>query len=464
MESAFNTHVPASGRAPKFKCAALLALTGLAMLLGVPAAHANLLLNGNFASGTSPWTLSTSGGASATLANQSGTGKVDILLAGTSRSNIQLRQTLTYDLQATIAYTVTFQARGAASKLIDVAICDSAGSTVWSQANVSVPYTNTTFSFTYTAASNLAGAYLRFDVGGNITDIVFDNVVITPSAKLTWAPPTLSNPTTINLTATSNVGALAAGTDYIIKLPSTTRTKRVEISGGRNVQIIGGHVQLVTVNQHAFVVKNGDDNRVVHIEGCLVTTAPGAEGDAVDLNCPTSIVQVQNLRVEDITGTKDTLHGDIIQAWGGSKELRVDHLTGSSDYQGLFLIADYNRNQSFIFKNVNMLMKPEVSAGALGGDTVWLDRGLSGSKGGPVPTFFSNVYAQPRTGENLDTTVFPGPTASNVAERPVLSNGFLSWPNLVWVTGGLRQGTPPGGDFVPSGAAGIGYTSPGYLP
>jgi hypothetical protein len=34
-----------------------------------------------------------------------------------------------------------------------------------------------------------------------------------------------------------------------------------------------------------------------------------------------------------------------------------------------------------------------------------------------------------------------------------------SWP----ITGEqIRLGTPPGGDFVPQGAAGIGYASPGY--
>lgn len=436
----------------------------ITILFCVPAGRANLILNGDFGNGVSPWKVVSSGGASATLLNQSGTGKVDILSGGTARSQVQMKQTLAYDLQATIAYTVSFQARAAASKVIDIALCDASGAVLWSQPNVTVSTANSTFNYTCTIGINLSGAYLRFYLGGNNTDIVLDNITIAPSAKLTWAPPTLTNPITITLTATNNLPALAAGQDYIIKLPAVTRTKRTEISGGRHVVIVGGHVRLITSNQHGFVVKNGDAGRIVHIEGCLITAAAGAEGDAVDLNCPTSIVQIQNVRVEHLTGTVSSLHADIIQAWGGSLECRVDHLTGSSNYQGLFLIANYNSNHNFIFKNVNMVMEPEVAPGASGGDTVWLDRGLSGGAGGPVPTFFSNVYAVPRSGENLDTTVFPGPTTADPLERPAFSNGFLTWPNLSWVSGGIRQGSPPGGDFVPSGAAGIGYISPGYLP
>jgi hypothetical protein len=42
-----------------------------------------------------------------------------------------------------------------------------------------------------------------------------------------------------------------------------------------------------------------------------------------------------------------------------------------------------------------------------------------------------------------------------------------TWPTLEsqgWVTGDMRLGAPPAGDFVPDGSVGLGYVSPGYQP
>ena len=36
-----------------------------------------------------------------------------------------------------------------------------------------------------------------------------------------------------------------------------------------------------------------------------------------------------------------------------------------------------------------------------------------------------------------------------------------TWPSMD-VSGSMQLGTPPGGDFVPAGSVGVGYTSPGY--
>ena len=43
----------------------------------------------------------------------------------------------------------------------------------------------------------------------------------------------------------------------------------------------------------------------------------------------------------------------------------------------------------------------------------------------------------------------------------------IAWPALSPLSGGLvsgdvRLGPPPGGDFVPTGSVGVGYRSPGY--
>ena len=53
------------------------------------------------------------------------------------------------------------------------------------------------------------------------------------------------------------------------------------------------------------------------------------------LKAPEAIVQVQNVRIYNGGGfdTANHNHSDIIQPWGGVKELRIDYLTGSTNYQ-----------------------------------------------------------------------------------------------------------------------------------
>lgn len=425
-----------------------------------PARAENIIANGGF-SGITPWTTSLTNGATASLDTSTGWCKVDIVNGTTSKANVHLRQNFFADLVQGSQYTINFTARADASKAIDVILYSSTNTILWAQYNASVTTTSQTFSYSWTSSGNYTGTYLSFRLGGNNTDIYFDNVSVHQSGKLTWAPPTLTNPTTLQLTAANTVPVLSPGVDYIIRMPASARTKRVSIQGGRNVVIIGGFVQIST-SDHAFYILEGDAGRTVHIEGCLVTHSGTGQGDAVDVNAPTTIVQVENLRIEHLQGAGDQLHADIIQPWGGSKELRVDRLSGTTNYQAFFLIANYNSNHRFTFKNINVQIEPEWYAGASGGDFVWLDRGLSGAMGGPVPTAFINVFAKPRAGETLDIAVSPSSKASDVTLRCSLVNNYLTWPNLSYVTGGIYQGVPVNGDFVPSGTAGLNYVSPGY--
>lgn len=43
-----------------------------------------------------------------------------------------------------------------------------------------------------------------------------------------------------------------------------------------------------------------------------------------------------------------------------------------------------------------------------------------------------------------------------------VTNGDGSWPTLTRTTGGVHEGPPSSGDFVPLGVAGLDYVSPGY--
>ena len=426
------------------------------------ATGANILYNGDFSTVTSPWVVSVSGGAVASLTSNAGQGKIDIVTAGAAKTDIQVQQGLFADLVAGTPQVISFTARSASGRTIDVVVHDSGGGVLWSQTGISTGVSAASYSYAFTPSATHTKAYLAFHIGGSLADVWLDNVSLAPSDKLTWALPVLDNPVSINLGATNNMPVLSAGQDYLVTLPSVTRTKRVQIQGGRNVVIVGGAVD-ISAPDNAFYILEGDAGRVVHIEGCLVTQSGLGEGDAFGINAPTSIVQIENVRVEHLHGAAADLHADVIQPWGGTLDLRVDHLSGSSNYQGFFLIANYNKNTAFTFKNVNLVIEPEWYAGASGGDVIWLDRGRSGSMGGPVPTVFANFHAEVRSGDTLPNAVSPGSNATSPDSPPTLLNGFLSWPALAYVTGGIYDGPPPGGDYVPAGTAGLGYVTPGYV-
>ena len=272
-------------------------------------------------------------------------------------------------------------------------------------------------------------------------------------AGLTWAPPTLVNPTVVTLTKDSWSPKLDNEKDYVIQLPDEPREQTVRIQGGRNVVLIGGHIRIPkkgSSDHRAIYILDGAPGRTVHIEGVLVTCHDEDEGDAIAINAPNTIVQVENFRVENLQGAIDTdaghNHSDIIQPWGGVAELRVDKLTGSSNYQGLFLNADFNQNGAIRLKNVNLTADEEWFSGAKGGYMIWLDE-----KSSPPPHIeLENIYVKPRTGRSLESTVHP-------ADKALIQNNYASWPGLAHVTGGVYLANESTSDFVPAGSVGIGY-------
>jgi hypothetical protein len=246
--------------------------------------------------------------------------------------------------------------------------------------------------------------------------------------------------------------------DYVIQLPDAVKLGATALIGGRNIVLIGGHVRIPAdasgdVNQRAIYVK--DATGTVHIEGVLIDAEGEVEFDGIAINAPEAVVQVQNVRVEGVNGSFEGFHGDVVQPWGGVRELRIDRLSATSDYQGL-QIEQSGPIGSADIRRVNLAH----DAGNSGETTflIWLTSGTNCDE--PYPVRFEEVYVEARGGDHVSQVVWP-PARDSLQCAAMPDGDEVTWPNLP-VEGSVHNGRPARGDFVEEGVAGTDYKSPGY--
>jgi hypothetical protein len=208
----------------------------------------------------------------------------------------------------------------------------------------------------------------------------------------------------------------------------------------------------------------------VYIEGVLIKnpdpTHSQYTGDGIDVNTSaTSNITIQNVRVEGIDGCGNTsAHADVFQPYGArGAVIHVDHLTGTTDFQGMEINPDTATPSSGVYKNVNIDVLPNPHAGcsSSNGDRYawWLTR--SNNTCSTYPMTLVNAYAaEPNSSLQLHA-VWPD-TDTTFGCPALYRSGVAAWPALAPVSGGVREALPPGGDFVPASMAGIRYVSPGY--
>jgi hypothetical protein len=264
--------------------------------------------------------------------------------------------------------------------------------------------------------------------------------------RLGWAPPKLRRPITIHATTRRRHLRLNNRRDYVVRLPrhGLRGLRGLIIEGGHNVVLIGGRITIPKPPR----TPNPDDRLrrglylkgqtgTVHVEGVLIDGAGLWEGINLDQRLGATVqlenIRVETLRADDEVGFTDN-HPDIIQTWAGPAVLRVDRLTGSTDYQALMLApTEYGAlrpPRRFEFRHVDLVAK---SAHPCNCQMLWAV--------GSFPLALSNVWLR--------------------------SHGHLTVAQSVEPKDGrwarVRAGRPPRGSFVPRGVAGSRYRSPGYL-
>ena len=268
------------------------------------------------------------------------------------------------------------------------------------------------------------------------------------SPKLRWAPPTLRQPTTVEAAAgvaggdSGHVLRLRPSQDYIVKMPSEplSGSGGLVIEGGHNVVLIGGEIDvpMQAGDPPSIPSRRGlyltSQTGTVHIEGLLIQGPDLSDGIDLDESLG-AVVQIENVRVEDVhardeSGFTDN-HPDVLQTWAGPAELRVDRLTGSTDYQGMFLAPNQFGTQppprEVVLSHVDLR-----AAACCYGYLLW--------QSGSFPLYTNDVWVTLHPSRTMSSSLWPSPD---------------NWS-------GVSEGTPPGGEFVPTGVAGASYESPGY--
>ena len=163
-------------------------------------------------------------------------------------------------------------------------------------------------------------------------------------AKALLPRPVLAQPITVTLTPAAPVLKLDVTRDYVVRVqPGVLFTRPAAITGGRNVVLENATIRYA--GQHGrpgglvrgLLLKGQTGVMWVHN---LLLRGPLGEGIDLDQRAPGAAVVLRNVTVDPVRGSYATNHADVLQTWAGPAKLVVDQLTGTSNYQGMFLVPD----------------------------------------------------------------------------------------------------------------------------
>ena len=364
---------------------------------------------------------------------------------------------------------------------------------------------------------NIAAA---FDENKRIVNLV-NGTTPPPPGTLRWKPPGYPNYagyTTIVLNAGAEKVTLDNSKDYILDLNTkqwssgSSRTIGLEISGGRNVVVIGGTIKFTGTNNLddsvGILVDKGADSGIVHLEGLVVEACNPitvrSRREVRRLNCRL-IASTWN---DDYNGGAG-IHPDAIQVWGSvaaefpCAAMRDQKVSIFTTYQGMSNLLQANpasvgRTNPVVWERYEVDVHPKQNKnGSMDAGSYFFHCDTpTGNNNGPYTQFLGEVYSELPTFNNgagvrgIDdiainrsmspvqyfpyeihkpdgTVVYTSPNpptgGSGRAEAKQVGN-YLKFGRVPALSGQkLFVGKPPGGEFCPASVPGPAYVSPGYL-
>ncbi len=310
-----------------------------------------------------------------------------------------------------------------------------------------------------------------------------------PGNLLRWTPPgypSYAGYTTVNIAndGSNRSQTLSQTSDYILVIddynPTVANLGGITISGGRNIVIIGGRINIANIDpaptqstQTAIKIRGGV--QTIHIEGLEI----GGRNcnDCIALQDPkngqvsTSVIQIQNCRINpqlpEGTTIASGMHPDGIQfqqeADGYPGTVRLDKVTFTSVYQCLFIKGP--TTGGVVLSRVNCHPVQDVAAGKTAHYLFWQETASI-----PVSIPDNDVYVEENLAESNFTfanELYPDGSSPRTTEAPTITTDgtgtYATWAGGVGITGRIYKGNPAGGDYCAAGVPGVGYVSPGYL-
>lgn len=248
--------------------------------------------------------------------------------------------------------------------------------------------------------------------------------------------------------------------DVLFDLGNFSYQEGLALTGGRNVVVIGGHITSTGSNR-AVGVGLAVWPRVAashyYLEGLRIK--PSAAGgvwqrqqnDGIALRGPNGKLTMQNLLIGPVAikqgYTSDDAHADVfqIQAEAAGVDIRVDYLTGYTEYSGVMESAFKVKSQNWAHVNL-------VASGYSATDLDPLTLG-SGYRGHTAFGMYDAGIAH-----NMPNLTF---SEFYWGRDPLQTFQGYSPPELVSQKG-AKYGKPAVGDFVTEAAVALPYVSPGY--
>ncbi len=262
-----------------------------------------------------------------------------------------------------------------------------------------------------------------------------------PAGASAWDKPALVDPTTLVINATNSNLVLNQSKDYILYcLPGPVALPSgLTVWGGHNVVIDGCEID-VTGHSGGMALKNTTGTMWLH--DIRISGDQLMEG--IDLQEGGATVVMRDVLIDTVYGSYSTNHADLIQTWAGPARLLIDGFTGTTQYQGFFLLPNQwytgAAPTQWDLRNVDI----DDTQGAY---ALWVS-----DQDGAFPLNVQNVYVadnQARTWRGWWLWGF-GDQDSNTP-------GQGTWANVV-------AGAPPAGHYVTATAGGVTGVDEGVSP
>jgi hypothetical protein len=245
-----------------------------------------------------------------------------------------------------------------------------------------------------------------------------------------WDRPTLVHPQTIMITPSNHNLKLSQSQDFILRCPKgpLMLPSKLVVWGGHDVELQNCNLHVTDQDWVGYLQHQTGTLWIhnVHFGGAHLT-------GGIQLQEPGATVVMRDVLFDKVYGSLHTNHAELIQTWCGPKRLLIDGLTGSTTYQGLFLLPNQwcaTRLSQFDLRHVNI-------NDADGAVALWLGDVNGGNSALPL-------------------------TVSDVYVTPPIKRAWRGWwlepqpPARTWSR--ALAGAPPGGSYVkptPSGATGV---------